>query len=300
MTGITVSGAAPKDFIRVYDHTAPLRQREHPPSWPAYIAKVGHKWYPAESITEQLMTRIGETLGMRMAESRLMICDGQIRFLSRYFLRRQEESLIHAADLLGGYLADEQFVADVGQEKLEQHAFMFEDFCEAIRATFASDSEDIILDLVRMIGFDALVGNQDRHLLNWGVIVHLSGLRAPRFSPIFDTARGLFWNEAEERLSRFDSDQSLLRYVQKAEPLIGWEGGAAMNHFSLVQKIAEHDERFRLALSQLCSLGNLRRIENVVEFEFAKLLSDERRSLIRRCLGVRMQYLADSLGTELC
>lgn len=197
VTDFTVSGAAPKNFIHVYEHTS--ARRDHPPSWPAYIAKVGHKWYPSESITEQLMTRLGEILGLRMANSRLMLCEDQIRFLSRYFLRG-EESLVHGAEILGGYLADDKFVAAVGEEKLEQDVFTFTVFCEAIRARFPGYSEEILLDFVRMIGFDAIAGNQDRHLLNWGVIVHPTGIRGPRFSPIFDTARGLFWNEPESQL----------------------------------------------------------------------------------------------------
>src|SRR5262245_48560813 len=39
-----VSGDAPKDFIRVYEPEA--SSRDDPRSWPAHIAKVGHKWYP--------------------------------------------------------------------------------------------------------------------------------------------------------------------------------------------------------------------------------------------------------------
>ncbi|MDP9203247.1 MAG: HipA domain-containing protein [Gemmatimonadota bacterium] len=297
LTDFTVSGAAPKNFIRVYDHTS--GRRTHPPSWPAYIAKVGHKWYPAESITEQLMTRLGEILGLRMANSRLMVCDGQIRFLSRYFLQR-EESLVHAAEILGGYLADDKFVAAVGEEKLEQDVFTFAVFCEAIRARFPANADDIILDFVRMIGFDAIAGNQDRHLYNWGVIVHPTGIRPPRFSPIFDTARGLFWNEPETQLIRFDSDQSLRSYVEKAQPLIGWEGQAEVNHFSLVRQVANHDARYRTALSSLCLPSTLPRIHELIEQELRPLLSASRRALIERCLALRIELFLESVGKAIC
>jgi hypothetical protein len=50
----TVSGDAPKDFLRIYEHGRGHKARIA--SWPQYIAKVGHKWYPNESITEQLLT----------------------------------------------------------------------------------------------------------------------------------------------------------------------------------------------------------------------------------------------------
>jgi hypothetical protein len=270
-----------------------------PPSWPAYIAKVGHKWYPAESVTEQLMTRLGETLELRMANSRLMICDGQIRFLSRYFLQR-EESLVHGAEILGGYLADEKFVAAVGEEKLEQDVFTFNVFCEAMRARFPANANDILMEFVRMIGFDAIAGNQDRHLYNWGVIVHPTAVRPPRFSPIFDTARGLFWNEPESQLARFDSDQSLRGYVEKAQPLIGWEGEAQVNHFSLVRHVADHDPRYRAALAHLCPSGTDERIGELLEKEFKPLFSSQRRTLIKRCLALRLELFLASVGKAKC
>jgi hypothetical protein len=59
-----VSGDAPKDFLRIYEFGR--GRKANPRTWPAHIAKVGHKCYPIESITEHLLTRVGEALGMEM------------------------------------------------------------------------------------------------------------------------------------------------------------------------------------------------------------------------------------------
>ena len=91
-----IAGDAPKDFIRTY--TYGKAKRSNPRKWPAYIAKVGHKWYPNESITEHLLTRIGQLLGLQMAESFLVSAHGQVRFLSRYFLGRNQ-NLVHGAEI---------------------------------------------------------------------------------------------------------------------------------------------------------------------------------------------------------
>ena len=48
VVGQAIAGDAPKDFIRAY--TYGKAKRSNPRKWPAYIAKVGHKWYPNESI----------------------------------------------------------------------------------------------------------------------------------------------------------------------------------------------------------------------------------------------------------
>lgn len=286
VTDQAVAGDAPKDFIRVYEFG--LGRRIKPETWPAFIAKVGHKWYPAESATEQLMTRIGECLGIRVADSRLMHADNQIRFLSRYFLHK-DEILVHGAEIVAGYLEDEEFVHDVENEQAESEIFTFPVLRTAIETRFPGEKIGILRDLVRMIAFDALVGNQDRHLYNWGVITHARGSRRPVFSPVYDTARGLFWNSSDAGLSRFENAAGLEKYVMAAHPLIGWEDDPKLNHFKLVENIALSD----LALhSELCSIdtaGALARIGMVIDTEFRELLSRRRRTLIKKTLEVRFQ-----------
>jgi hypothetical protein len=60
-TGRSITGDAPKEFIRVYEFGSARKIKRN--KWPLYIAKTGHKWYPNESITEHLLNRIGECLG---------------------------------------------------------------------------------------------------------------------------------------------------------------------------------------------------------------------------------------------
>jgi hypothetical protein len=288
----SVAGDAPKDFIRVYEYG--VGRRASPRTWPAYIAKIGHKWYPAESITEQLMTRIGQLLGIRVAESRLMFGDQHIRFLSRYFLEK-DEILYHGAQVISGYLEDDKFVSDVGAEKAESDIFTFQVIRTAIESVFPGQKQEILGDLVRMIAFDALVGNQDRHLYNWGVVVHPKGIRPPFFSPIYDTARGLFWNTSEAGLARFANPVSLEKYMQEARPLIGWENMAKLNHFRLIENIAMSDLSLHTTLCQIDTAGRLPQINAMIDEEFAELLSAERRSIIQRCLAWRFERFREVL-----
>ncbi len=52
---------------------------------------------------------------------------------------------------------------------------------DAIAGRFPEEHANIMRRLVEMISFDALVGNNDRHPANWGIVVELKGARAPRF-----------------------------------------------------------------------------------------------------------------------
>lgn len=223
---------------------------------------------------------------------------GQVRFLSRYFLLK-DEILVHAADIIGQYLADSEFVAAVGQERLERDLFTFQVFCGALKARFPVHADVILANFVAVIGFDALVGNQDRHLFNWGVIVHLKGERPPRFSPVYDSARGLLWNESDDRLSRFDTDQALRDYVEKASPLVGWDGESDLSHFDLVDRIAQYDPAYNRILVRLCSSGNLHRVLALLDAQFGVLMSEKRRNVIERCLIMRFQRIAEVLGVKL-
>lgn len=291
---IAITGDAPKNFVHVYEYGR--GERRDPESWPAYIAKVGHKWYPMESITEQLLTRVGECLGLKMASSRLMSFRGQIRFLSRFFLE-PGESLAHGAEILAGYLEDDRFVEEVADQTLEQEIFTFQVLSHAIGTRFPDQRTELCRDFARMLGFDALVGNQDRHMYNRGVIVHPTALRPPRFSPIYDTARGLFWQVPEDKLFKFRDLSAATGYIRKARPVIGWDGEPGeINHFRLIECIASSDAELKQALLELAAPHLLDSACAMMDIEFGELMSAERRNLIKRCLAVPRCSFLEALG----
>ena len=115
---ITITGDAPKDFVRYYSYVRDGKVRKsNPKTWPLYLAKHGHKHYPMEAVTEHLLNRIGATLGFNMAESDIVYMGNQIRFLSKYFLTQPKIQILdHGADLYAGYLNDKFLL-----KKLKKH-----------------------------------------------------------------------------------------------------------------------------------------------------------------------------------
>lgn len=291
VTNQEILGDAPKSFIRVWEQGYSMSE---PGAWPAYIAKVGHKWYPAESVTEQLMTRIGNCLNMQMADSRLMCTGNQLRFCSRYFLSKGDV-LVHGAQIVDSYLRHDGFVEEVRKEQLEQKMLTFETVCLAVNAQFPQAAEKILIQFVRMLGFDALVGNKDRHMWNWGVIGHVTGLQPPRFSPIYDTARGLFWNTSEVGLTSFDRPERLAKYVEASAPLIGCDGKEEVNHFDLVRIMARCKPEYGAALRALGCSVSFKKVAEVIDTDFRHLLSSARRTLIKRCLRLRLDRFEEVL-----
>lgn len=127
-----------------------------------------------------------------MNNVKLVRANGQIRFLSEYFLS-PNEALTHGAEICGSYLEDHEMAKQIANhKKTARELFTFEFISKAIEFVFPSAFEEILLDLVKMIAFDALVGNNDRHFYNWGVIDTIKrSKKRPKFAPIYDSARGL-------------------------------------------------------------------------------------------------------------
>ncbi len=225
VTGISITGDAPKDFIRYYQYGEGFKI--NPKTWPLYLAKHGHKHYPMEAITEYLLNRIGEVFGFNMAKSGLAWFGGQIRFLSKYFL------------------------------------------------------------------FDALIGNNDRHFYNWGIIRDVQGKKKPVFSPIYDTARGLFWNDHDDKLKEIYNDKTRLdsfirKYSDTSSPKIGWDGYKRLNHFELAEKLTTSSFVYNCeTLINSCYESKISEVIRMIDKEFSQLLSNERRELIKSCLLYR-------------
>ncbi|MEX2589735.1 MAG: HipA domain-containing protein, partial [Chitinophagales bacterium] len=202
-----LTGDAPKLFIREYDYgVAPKRS---PQKWPAYIAKVGHKWYPVESIMEQLLTDLGKLYGLNIADSKLAIASGQLRFLSKYFLKK-DERLMHGAEIYAANLNEDiGFVEEIEDNKLSPQFFTLSFTFEAFKNSFPDQYENLFCDLLEMLTFDAITGNNDRHFYNWGVITDIQNVKLPKFAPIYDTARALFWNFPDDKIDNITQNDEM-------------------------------------------------------------------------------------------
>lgn len=130
---LSIPGMAPKDFITDSEYRPGHRSRAERTE--SYIAKVGSKFYPNESIAEQLVTRLGQVYGLNIADSKLRMVDGQVRFMSKYFLNRRSEQLTHGAEIFELCLGKENY-ADLAEKRAESEYFTFQMTAEAIKRLF--------------------------------------------------------------------------------------------------------------------------------------------------------------------
>jgi len=293
----SMTGDAPKDFLGVYEYGARGCKKAKRKSWPRYIAKVGHKWYPNESITEHLITRIGQGLNLEVADSRLAHVRGQLRFMSRYFLRGTQY-LLHGADIFASYLEDhdKEFVQGVEDEDKSPEYFDYDFAAESIRDMLPNDADAILQGFHRMLAFDALIGNNDRHFFNWGVICDHLGQQPPRFCPIFDTARALFWNHSESGLSKLEEKgrrpiDQLRKYCRHSYSKIGAAGQGRVNHYALLRSVLERNPDARSDVDILASIDAepVDLVKDILNGEFSRLISPLRQTWICRLVEYRTE-----------
>lgn len=297
---ISLDGDAPKEFIKIYEYKPNSGiKRKNPSTWTPYIAKTGEKWYPHESVIEYMINRIGQVLGFNMNEIRLYRINGQIRFLSRYFIRQKLESLTHGAEICGEYLNDRPLAEEIANDpKSSRELFTFEFICQAITHKFGSESHDILIELVKLITFDALVGNNDRHFYNWGVIVpKKKGLEKPRLSPIYDSARGFLWNLNENTIikyseSRKSNGKQFVRYLENACPRISIEGNHEVNHFDFIQHLKDIDsKKYKSTIETYCTHVQEAKVYEMLKQEFFPMFSSVRSEMILQIVQERFERI---------
>ncbi len=292
-----LDGDAPKQLIKLYEYTAGGKmRRDSLKSWIRYIAKTGEKWYPHESVLEYFINRCGQELGISMNEIKLYRINGQVRFLSRFFLSKGEV-LIHGAEICGDYLEDREFAAQIANDKREaRELFTFEFIAEAISGMFGSAGRRILNQLVKMLIFDALVGNNDRHFYNWAVIRPArksAGL--PRLAPIYDSSRGFFWNQSEESVVKWCGlvDQvgfaKYERYLNRACPRFSVEDDKEINHFDFVAYLISLEPRYAEYVKVLAGKENEAKLRTLLAAEFGHLFSSERVYLMAKTIGDRFE-----------
>lgn len=294
VTFLSVMGDAPKDFSTDREYRPGHRSRRRPTD--SFIAKVGSKFYPTESITEQLITRIGQTYKLTIADSKLRMLDGQVRFMSKYFLRQGLDQLTHGAEIFERCLGKEEY-RGLQEKKKESEYFSFQMTCEAVRNAFPEHEKRIISKLVEMLTFDALIGHNDRHPYNWGVIVPVRKVGTPRFAPVYDTARALFWQNNEDYIGQALEGNSpkLAKYIRLCVAPFGWDGETKVDFFRLIGLIWSCYECYRQNIEKFLTIPPLEKSILCVDKEFGLLMSPNRRELIKRCLGQRQELLCESV-----
>lgn len=205
--------------------------------------------------------------------------------------------LEHGADLYAGYLNDKDFVEDIEKNHKSPEFFTVQFTQETLKHFFPNDHVRLMNDFIKLLVLDALIGNNDRHFYNWGIIRNINSNEHLNFHLFYDTARGLFWNDHEDKISAILKDKvrlesTLKRYCNLSTPKTGWEGIKKLNHFQLVEHLCSLEiTRNCETIKSLCSNIMLDNVFNMIDNEFSSLISPKRRELIKITLQYRFDII---------
>ena len=298
----TLGGANVKDFL------------EDPANGDRYIAKLGRRNSDLEVVTEYIIYLAGRRLGVRAAEAKIATFQGHLRFLSKYFLNpTRNEELVHGIQLFQ-QLYDEALMQNViGDEAQEQAMFTVQAILNAFGAHYTEFGQDVQTNLFRglvdMIVHDAVIGLQDRHHSNWGVIVNRGKAGPPpRFAPLYDSARGLFCSEPDADLrSRYSGtagEQRLEGYAARSKPLIGFDGlfplkgRKHITHDQLVGALYHNFTASRVRIRAILDRCDFRRLPGDIRTRMGSRCSGYRIGLILTLLRRRVSLLKRAIGAS--
>jgi hypothetical protein len=175
-----------------------------------------------------------------------------------------------------------------------------------IRFGKAHQNAGLLMDTVehwaKMLTFDAMIGNTDRHQDNWGVVFTFDdGILCASFSPAFDNGTSLGHEILDRKLQNFRADNQVEAYIKRGTHHLKWSmrEQEPVGHVGLVVRFVEEHPETKKAV-QSCLGGKIDEIEKMVlplcEFDVGTALAPERADFIIRLLFARINRLRDALG----
>ncbi|MBB3587770.1 hypothetical protein [Sphingomonas sp. BK481] len=105
----------------------------------------------------------------------------------------------------------------------------------------------------KMLVFDAVIGNTDRHQDNWGVLWRADkvGKMVPRFAPAFDNGTSLLHEIIEEKLTMFNDMVRLDAYINRGRHHMRFDVSDAKQagHLEMIASICRQRPGLREAIS---------------------------------------------------
>lgn len=154
----------------------------------------------------------------------------------------------------------------------------------------------------KILLFDALIGNTDRHQDNWGLIFRgfQGQTRYVRLTPVFDNGTSLGHEVHPLKLNLFDKKR-LHTYIMRGKHHLKWskEDKTGNPHADLCQAFCAHLPRTKPVMQYLLDKLNFRDVENILHtltlYNVPQPLTLERATFMLKLLKARHAHLQAAL-----
>jgi hypothetical protein len=298
-------GSRDKQLLRCSDPTPHALLIAHH----RYQFKQSRRIYPEQFWAEVVAYRIGLLANVSVPptypawNSQTGICAALIEWFYGYADRPNE-------GFLSGGLFMKAMISNYDVRRGRQHNFRH---IERLCTTWAGTGEqspgnlqpDWIDAWARMLTFDALIGNTDRHHENWGFIIdraHPSTGPNVRLAPTFDNGTSLGHERPNNQFKRFDDSNYLVWYIGRGKHHLRWQlqDDAQAGHCELLLKLmSKHPDCRRHMLAVLDFDPNIleRELNELTTLPVPVPLSPERARFMLRLTLARRDQLAKALNS---
>lgn len=267
------------------------------------------KDYTYEFWSEIIAYEIGKQLGFNVLRYDVAYNNGLLGCLSKSMIDPSLSELQEGYKWLTGYSSSYDVEDRNGYTFLLIKAMLNKKF----------PGTDFLNQLIETIIFDGIIGNEDRHQENWGIIVtkhtvsRTSGIFKKKtteveevkygYAPIYDNGSSLGRELAEKKVQQMNKDGNQLEaYIRRGKSEIHWKGEPGkQKHFELIQKIAAsgHKNKVNEVISRINSLYNensiyliIDHIDDCLPVEFSlQKIPQSRKQLLKNLVSLRVKFL---------
>lgn len=159
----------------------------------------------------------------------------------------------------------------------------------------------------QMLIFDCIIGNNDRHDENWGIL-YGSALEKVKLSPIYDNASCLTYGDDETKvLELLTNENKFEKYINSSKPpnlYLNENDGTHYKHFEIIKYlIKEEPETIELIRDMVkidCLSYTKSVLEQIAQIEVPEVhkLTKNREKLIIKILDFRINKLKDIVNVH--
>ncbi len=194
-----------------------------------YLFKHASRRHPAQFWCEVIAYRLGCLMGISVppAYAAWKSESGESAALIEWFYRRDDENVRYEP----GTVHMKRLIPDFDVKKGRQHNIL------TVLKILSEIDAGLIPDMARILVFDALIGNTDRHQENWGILWRGTPPR-PELAPAFDNGTSLGHEILDDKIVSFVSDPAQTkRYIEKGQHHMRWNQteDKKCGHFDLIE-----------------------------------------------------------------
>ena len=164
-------------------------------------------------------------------------------------------------------------------------------------------TEDGIKNILKMMIFDILIGNSDRHHSNWGIVIHINTYKGfeSHFCPLYDNGSSLCSYVNEEDIDTILKDRMRFGALvdTKSQSTIGWKNKRPIRHFELLEHLKE--EKYNDTIEYIENIKNNineQSINNILNEFDNNIISENMKKLVKEYLLERRKRILDIYNLE--